>query len=221
MTMTKKPYVVVAGTDFSTDAARAITAAYDQARSHAPAELHVVHVAFAVDINLQVGIAPGMDASSLQVPRSDELNTQLLKHLDTVLAKTSHSSDGVRVVAHVVVDVPSFGLSQLASQLEAHLLVVGSHGRNGFARFFLGSVAEGAIRTATCPVLVIPPVPAALEAVPAIEPPCPRCVEARRASAGAELWCEQHRERHGRRHTYYQADRGASETNMPMVMPER
>ncbi|HEX2873396.1 MAG TPA: universal stress protein [Polyangiaceae bacterium] len=219
--MTKKPYVVVAGTDFSTDAARAITAAYEQARSRAPAELHVAHVAFAVDVNLQVALAPGVEASTLHVPRSDELHAQLLKHLDTVLGKTSHSSDDVRIIAHVVVDVPSFGLAQLASQLEADLLVVGSHGRHGFARFFLGSVSEGALRTATCPVLVIPPVPATLEAVPTIEPPCARCVDARRASAGAELWCEQHRERHGRRHTYYQADRGARETNMPMVMPER
>ncbi len=219
--MTKKPYVVVAGTDFSADAARAIAIAYDHARAQAPAELHVTHVAYAVDVNLQVALAPGVEVSPLQVPRSDELHAQLLKHLDTVLGKTSHSSDNVRIVAHVVVDVPSFGLAQLASQLEANLLVVGSHGRHGFARFFLGSVAEGALRTATCPVLVIPPPLAKLEAVPEIEPPCPRCVDARRASAGAEMWCEQHRERHGRRHTYYQGDRGASETNMPMVLSER
>ena len=219
--MTNKPYVVVAGTDFSTDAARAIAMAYEQARSQAPAELHVVHVAFAVDVNLQVALAPGVDMATLQVPRSDELHAQLLEHLDTVLGKMSHSSDGVRIVAHVVVDVPSFGLAQLASQLEANLLVVGSHGRHGIARFFLGSVAEGALRTATCPVLVIPPVPATLDAVPTIEPPCARCVEARRASDGTELWCEQHRQRHGRRHTYYQADRGAAETNMPMLMRGR
>jgi nucleotide-binding universal stress UspA family protein len=219
--MTKKPYVVVAGTDFSTDAARAIAIAYDQARRQAPAELHVVHVTFAVDVNLQAALAPGMGVATLQVPSTDELHAQLLKHLDTVLCKSSHSSDGVRIIAHVIVDVPSVGLAQLASQLEASLLVVGSHGRRGFARFFLGSVAEGALRTATCPVLVIPPPPATLEAVPTIEPACPRCVEARRASGAAELWCEQHRERHGRRHTYYQADRGAAETNMPMLMRDR
>lgn len=219
--MTKKPYVVVAGTDFSTDAARGIAVAYDHARSQTPAELHVVHVAFAVDVSLQAAIAPGMDMATLQVPRSDELHAQLLKHLDTVLGKTDHSADGVRVIAHVVVDVPNFGLAQLASQLEADLLVVGSHGRRGLARFFLGSVAEASLRTATCPVLVIPPAPATVEAVPTIEPACPRCVEARRTSAGAELWCEQHRERHGRRHTYYQADRGAAETNMPMLVHER
>ncbi len=39
----------------------------------------------------------------------------------------------------------------------AQLLVLGTHSRKGAARFFLGSVAENAIRTAPCPVVVIPP----------------------------------------------------------------
>jgi hypothetical protein len=52
---------------------------------------------------------------------------------------------------------------------------------------------------------------------PAIQPPCPKCVQARVASAGAELWCEQHRERHGQRHTYHQGDRASADVNMPLV----
>jgi hypothetical protein len=98
---------------------------------------------------------------------------------------------------------------------------VGSHGLRGIARWVLGSVAESTLRTASCPVLVIPPPAQDTVPVPKIEPPCPRCVDARKASAGTEMWCEQHRERHGRRHTYYQADRGAAETNMPLVVSER
>jgi len=56
--------------------------------------------------------------------------------------------------------------------------------------------------------------------VPKIEPPCPRCVEARRASKGTELWCAQHNERHGRRHTYHQTDRLGADTNMPLALRE-
>lgn len=37
----------------------------------------------------------------------------------------------------------------------ADLLVIGSHGRHGFSHFFLGSIAEGVIRIASIPVLVI------------------------------------------------------------------
>ena len=35
------------------------------------------------------------------------------------------------------------------------LLVIGTHGRRGFSRLFLGSVAENIIRIATLPVLLV------------------------------------------------------------------
>ncbi len=37
----------------------------------------------------------------------------------------------------------------------ADLIVIGSHGRGGFRRALLGSVAEGVMRQAPCPVLVV------------------------------------------------------------------
>ncbi len=46
-----------------------------------------------------------------------------------------------------------------ASRLHADLLVMGTHGRGGFERFVLGSVAEKVLRLASCPVLVVPPRP--------------------------------------------------------------
>lgn len=47
-------------------------------------------------------------------------------------------------------------LAQLAAT-QADLLVLGTHGRSGFQRLFLGSVTEKVIRKATCPTLVVPP----------------------------------------------------------------
>ncbi|AXF24020.1 universal stress protein UspA [Burkholderia pyrrocinia] len=44
----------------------------------------------------------------------------------------------------------------LAGEIEADLIVMGTHGRRGFQRLFLGSVAERVLRQATCPVLMIP-----------------------------------------------------------------
>ena len=47
-------------------------------------------------------------------------------------------------------------LAQLGAT-HADLLVLGTHGRSGFQRLFLGSVTEKVIRKATCPTLVVPP----------------------------------------------------------------
>ena len=49
---------------------------------------------------------------------------------------------------------------EILAQLEAtgaDLLVLGTHGRSGFQRLFLGSVTEKVIRKACCPTLVVPP----------------------------------------------------------------
>jgi nucleotide-binding universal stress UspA family protein len=50
-------------------------------------------------------------------------------------------------IAEVIVDE--------AKKWSADLLVIGTHGRRGFSRFFLGSVAENITRIATIPVLLV------------------------------------------------------------------
>jgi len=44
----------------------------------------------------------------------------------------------------------------MAQAERADLLVISTHGRTGWRRFAFGSVAEKVVRTATCPVLVVP-----------------------------------------------------------------
>jgi nucleotide-binding universal stress UspA family protein len=77
-------------------------------------------------------------------------------------------SDLQRMATAVTPDVPvEFVLQQAPSIHEeilaqirathADLLVIGTHGRSGFERLFLGSVTEKVIRKATCPALVVPP----------------------------------------------------------------
>jgi len=47
-------------------------------------------------------------------------------------------------------------LAQVADS-QADLLVLGTHGRSGFQRLFLGSVTEKVIRKVKCPTLIVPP----------------------------------------------------------------
>ncbi len=44
---------------------------------------------------------------------------------------------------------------QAATEANADLIVIGTHGRTGLSHFFLGSVAEKVIRMAKCPVLTV------------------------------------------------------------------
>jgi nucleotide-binding universal stress UspA family protein len=46
-------------------------------------------------------------------------------------------------------------ISEEAQKWNADLLVVGTHGRRGFEHLLMGSVAEGVIRTASIPVLLV------------------------------------------------------------------
>jgi nucleotide-binding universal stress UspA family protein len=46
-------------------------------------------------------------------------------------------------------------IAQQAKKLRATMIVMGSHGRTGFQRFLLGSVAEKTLRYADCPVLIV------------------------------------------------------------------
>ena len=42
-----------------------------------------------------------------------------------------------------------------ADSEDADLIVVGSHGRSGVSRFFIGSVSDFVVRHAHCPVMVV------------------------------------------------------------------
>lgn len=215
-----KPYVVVLGTDFSAHATRALFVALRQAQQHAPAQLHVVHVSLLAKSHPGLPTAAMIGFPVAPMLSLEEQRQMLASYLERELGKVPQLDQAnVQLIGHVIIDVPSVGIVSLARELEADLIVVGSHGAHGVARWLMGSVAERVVRQATCPVLVVPPPPERVQ-MPDIEPPCPRCVTARQASAGTELWCEQHRERHGRRHTYFQSDRVGRETNMPLVVRE-
>jgi nucleotide-binding universal stress UspA family protein len=46
-------------------------------------------------------------------------------------------------------------LLEYAAKLKPDLIVMGTHGRRGAKRFFLGSVTEAIVRRAACPVLTL------------------------------------------------------------------
>jgi nucleotide-binding universal stress UspA family protein len=201
---TKRPFTVIVGVDFSDTSALALVEAVKAARSRDANHVHVVHSILPVPTAGPMGAAyvtPVVDTTRA----ADELKQFVEKALAE--AQKSFPNDGRpfvdRLTTHLGVSDPREAIAQLASDVDADLIVIGTHGRRGVSRFLLGSVAEGVVRIAPCPVLVVRPRGTAASKVPEIEPPCPKCVEARRASEGRDFWCAQHREHHDRRHTYH------------------
>lgn len=65
---------------------------------------------------------------------------------------------GVRATAHALESHnPADAIIDLSEQLDADLIVAGTHSRHGLSKAILGSCAEGIIRHASCPVLTIGP----------------------------------------------------------------
>ena len=213
MSNAEKTYLIVVGIDYSPASDLALERALELAAARSSAEVHVVNV-----VRLYGGQAlldsPG-ESGIESVTLADATN-RVERYAERRRQAFSGSLASVSVRAHLRLEAPAHEIAQLAADLEADLVVVGTEGRRGIARLLLGSVAEDVVRLAPCPVLVVRP-KALPEQLPRIEPPCPQCLETRRASSGAQYWCEQHRERHGQRHTYSQRDRVGTETEMPLT----
>ena len=64
---------------------------------------------------------------------------------------------GLRAVAELRDGSPAAETVRAAQEMQADLIVMGTHGRTGFQRWVLGSVAETVLRRAPCPVLTVPP----------------------------------------------------------------
>lgn len=67
--------------------------------------------------------------------------------------------DGVPVDTSPVAGYCPAAIYEAAAKEGADLIIISTHGRTGLRRAFIGSVAEGTVRNASCPVLVAPSFP--------------------------------------------------------------
>lgn len=143
--------VVLAATDLSDPSLPAIRAAAEEARRR-NARLVVLSVvdwsaaAWMAAAGAPFGIAPATASTDLQ----QESHRLLLGTLTQAIQRLGAIGE-----ARVVEGSPASTVVECAKELQAELVVVGTHGRTGLARLALGSVAEKVIQTATCPVLAV------------------------------------------------------------------
>jgi len=73
--------------------------------------------------------------------------------LDDCVAR--YSGRGVEVTGHLAEGVPHEEVARLAAELNAQMVVMGTHGRSGMRHLLLGSVTERVVRTSKVPVLTV------------------------------------------------------------------
>ena len=86
-----------------------------------------------------------------------ELDAAARRSAQRQLAKVVARAQKARARAKAVLleGVPYSRIARAARSTRADLIVMGTHGRSGLSKFFLGSVAERVIALAPCPVLTI------------------------------------------------------------------
>ncbi len=200
MTMQQKPYTIVVGIDFSEASDHALDEALSLSVAR-HAELHVLYV----DDHFR---APegGREAAEATLSRIEH---HAVARMEEVGRRSGQTLSFRKLYSHFRLGAPAEQLVQLASDLDADLVVVGTHGRSGLQRLVLGSAAERVVRLARCPVWIVRPKDhEGLGKVPEIEPPCKDCLAKRAETGGAVFWCERHSEHHVRAHTHHHGGGG-------------
>ena len=66
------------------------------------------------------------------------------------------SGHGIQVTTHIAHDVSTAtAILNVAKEINADLIVMGSHGRTGFKKFVLGSVAQEVLSVCPLPVMIV------------------------------------------------------------------
>jgi nucleotide-binding universal stress UspA family protein len=137
---------------FATDFSQASEKAFEQAME------------IAKERNAELLIAHAYQPPAV-VPTDTYLSVAMYEELDTKLRDAASQqierfvrtarSRGVSAKPILLVGAPYEAIAEAAKELDAGLIVMGTHGRTGPARFFLGSVASRVTTLAPCPVLTV------------------------------------------------------------------
>jgi nucleotide-binding universal stress UspA family protein len=123
------PTKLLVATDRSREAQLAATTAAHLAES-TNSELHVVHVGF------------------------EQYRDEAQQELDTEVGMIRESG-AQDIQAHLKFGIPDTTIIDLAEELGAGLIVMGSRGLGGVRRALLGSISDSVVRHAHCPVVVV------------------------------------------------------------------
>lgn len=153
------PTKILLATDGSDDAAHATEAAVELSKK-TDSELHVLYVgrdAYSEALLYPEATEPGW-AEQEDPALIEELGTQFEQMARRVLdaeVEKVRAAGGAVAQAHLRMGTAAAEITELAEELGAGLVVVGSRGLGGLRRALMGSVSDSVVRHAHCPVLVV------------------------------------------------------------------
>jgi nucleotide-binding universal stress UspA family protein len=114
-------------------------------------QLRILHVVETVNLNL-----------SGEFSNPNDIWDAMRRSGEAVLAKAQAAAREAGIDAEIkLIDIDTLGrripevIAEEAEAWPADVIVIGTHGRRGVSHLFLGSTAEGVVRVATKPVLLI------------------------------------------------------------------
>jgi nucleotide-binding universal stress UspA family protein len=103
-------------------------------------------------------VIPPIDITDIETFKPEMLHEGLKQEGEKILAdiKELAGKKGVEVQTRIEDGVPDEKICEVAGESDADLIIMGSHGRTGFGKVFIGSVTERVISKEKCrPVLVV------------------------------------------------------------------
>jgi len=142
----KRRREILYATDFSSASRAAFAEAVDFAR-RARVRLVVLHV-----------MVPPSPFVAGELPASwVELEVRARRDGERKLAAAVSRAErsGLDVRGELIKGLPAETIVRAARRAGAELIVIGTHGRSGLGRLFMGSVASRVLQLARCPVLTV------------------------------------------------------------------
>lgn len=141
---------VVVGFDFSHSARAALYRAIALA---ARAPFHVLHFVCVLDPHSPL---PALPAKKVDYDYAGRVQHALADEIEQEL-RGANAGARVHFDVHARIGKPADEILQVAREVGADLIIVGSKGLTGVERFVLGSVSERVVREAGCAVMVARP----------------------------------------------------------------
>jgi nucleotide-binding universal stress UspA family protein len=139
---------ILFASDFSKASGKAFATALTMARANR-AMLTILHVI--------VPFMPVLPEQYLNAATWEQIDSQARRSSQQQLRRLTEKAKktGVRAIGLLLEGDPAQQIARATRSKRADLLIVGTHGRTGLAKFFVGSVASRLVATVSCPVVTV------------------------------------------------------------------